>query len=75
MFIIRQQPPRRGQSIPQLHGEELRRAVVTVRASHNGVDRDLATLTDCARLARDIVTGMLCGATVGLFVGMLGATF
>jgi hypothetical protein len=34
----------------------------------------LVNLPECGRLVRDIVAGMLCGATVGLFVAMLGAT-
>ncbi len=39
------------------------------------VDRSLASFRDCSRVMRDIVLGVLCGGTVGLFVAMVGDSF
>jgi hypothetical protein len=38
-------------------------------------DRILGGLADCGRITRDIVIGVLCGATAGLFVAMVDASF
>jgi hypothetical protein len=35
----------------------------------------LVSLSDCTRVMRDIVLGVLCGATMGLFVAMVGDFF
>jgi hypothetical protein len=45
------------------------------RATPFSVDRIPASLADCGRLARDIIAGMLCGATMGLFAAMVGSSF
>jgi hypothetical protein len=37
--------------------------------------RLLVSFVDCGRVMRDIVLGVLCGATVGLFVAMAGDFF
>jgi hypothetical protein len=50
-------------------------STATLPASCRNLTRALVNLPDCGRLVRDIVAGMLCGATVGLFVAMLGASF
>jgi hypothetical protein len=39
------------------------------------LDRALAGLADCGRVLRDIVIGMLCGVTAGLFYAMVDASF
>jgi hypothetical protein len=37
--------------------------------------RLLVSFVDCGRVMRDIVLGVLCGATVGLFIAMAGDFF
>jgi hypothetical protein len=37
--------------------------------------RLLASFVDCGRVMRDIVLGVLCGATAGLFIAMAGDFF
>ena len=44
-------------------------------ADRGKVDRACVSFTDCGRVMRDIVLGMLCGATMGLFVAMVGDVF
>jgi hypothetical protein len=39
------------------------------------VDCSLVSFIDCGRLTRDIVLGVVCGTTTGLFVAMLGDFF
>ncbi len=50
-------------------------AVTPFLAARGSLNHVLVSLPDCGRLLRDIVAGMLCGASVGLFVAMLGAAF
>jgi hypothetical protein len=38
-------------------------------------DCSWASLTDCGRLARDIVLGVLCGTTMGLLVAIAGNSY
>jgi hypothetical protein len=45
------------------------------RRLHCKLARSLVSLSDCARVMRDIVLGVLCGATMGLFVAMVGDFF
>jgi hypothetical protein len=37
--------------------------------------RSLVSFSDCGRVMQDIVLGVLCGATMGLFVAMIGDFF
>ena len=45
------------------------------RRLHCKLARSLVSLSDCTRVMRDIVLGVLCGATMGLFVAMVGDFF
>jgi hypothetical protein len=38
-------------------------------------DRARVSFTDCGCVMRDIVLGVLCGATMGLLVAMVGDVF
>jgi len=46
-----------------------------LRMLRGKVDRACVSFTDCGRVMRDIGLGMLCGATMGLFVAMVGDVF
>ena len=50
-------------------------AVKTSRMLRRKVDCSLVSFIDCGRLTRDIVLGVVCGTTTGLFVAMLGDFF
>jgi hypothetical protein len=47
----------------------------TSRILSRKVDCSLVRFIDCGRLTRDIVLGVVCGTTTGLFVAMLGDFF
>ena len=47
----------------------------TFRTLRCKVHRAHVNFTDCGRVMRDIVLGVLCGATMGLFVAMVGDSF
>ena len=50
-------------------------AAATFRMLACKVDRARVSFTDYGRVMRDIVLGVLCGATMGLFVAMVGDFF
>jgi hypothetical protein len=39
------------------------------------VDCSLVSFTNCGRVMRDVVLSVVCGATTGLFVAMLGNSY
>ena len=50
-------------------------AAVTLKVLYCIFARSLVRLSDYGRVMRDIVLGVLCGATTGLFVAMVGDFF
>jgi hypothetical protein len=47
----------------------------TFRRLYCKLARSLVSFSDCTRVMRDIVLGVLCGATMGLFAAMVGDFF
>ena len=50
-------------------------AAATFRMLRCKGDCGRVSFTDCGRVMRDVVLGVLCGATMGLFVAMVGDFF
>jgi hypothetical protein len=50
-------------------------AAATLEILYCTTARSLVNFSDCGRVMRDIVIGVLCGATTGLFVAMVGDFF
>ena len=50
-------------------------AAATFRMLRCKVDRRRVSFTDCGRMMRDVVLGVLCGTTMGLFVAMVDDFF
>jgi len=57
------------------HAGPLNEVGVRLAAGTFLILRLLVGFVDCGRVMRDIVLGVLCGATVGLFVAMAGDFF
>ena len=57
------------------HSGPLNDIVVSLASCSFLILRLLVSFVDCGRVMRDIVLGVLCGATVGLFIAMAGGFF
>jgi len=50
-------------------------AAATLKVLYCTLVRSLVSFSDCGRAMLDIVLGVLCGATMGLFFAMVGDFF
>jgi len=50
-------------------------AAATLEMLYCKLAHSLVSFSDCGRVMRDIVLGVLCGATMGLFAAMVGDFF
>jgi hypothetical protein len=57
-----------------LNATERLSGTIARRARRFALDCALVGLADCGRLIRDIVIGVLCGATVGAFYAMVDSS-
>jgi hypothetical protein len=58
-----------------LNGVKIPAAAATLGSLYYKVAHSLVSFSDFGRVMRDIVLGVLCGATMGLFVAMVGNFF